>query len=218
MQPKIIERTAFLRSGSDELTEKRQAEFVISTEAVDSYNTVFKMDGWDLKRYAKNPIVCYQHRSNSDDPDDIIGVSELFIEDGQLIGRVTFEDEEINPKAEKIRKKVLAGTLKMASVGARVLKAHRGDKEKGEDENVYYFDRSELVEWSIVSAGANPEAHKRNMQTLEDLKNEIATEEARDITAFSEDISEQTNTEQKEEPKRMSVLEARYIINKNKAK
>lgn len=170
---KIITRNALIRSTSKEMLAKRQVEFVISSEKKDSYGTVFKMDGWDFNNYIQNPIVCYQHRAFSDDPDDIIGTSEVFIEDDKLIGRVTFEDAETNPKAEKVFKKVKNGTLKMASVGARILKARLGDEEKGEDKTVLYFTRQQLIEWSIVTAGSNPDALKRNAESINEIQKEI---------------------------------------------
>jgi HK97 family phage prohead protease len=200
LENKVVTRSAFIRDTSAEMLENRQVEFVISSESVDSYGTIFKMDGWDLNRYLKNPVVCYQHRSSSDDPDDLIGISTVRIEDDKLIGTVTFEDAETNPKAEKIFRKVKAGTLKMASVGARVQKAHFGDPEKGENKDVLYFDRAELIEWSVVSVGSNPDAHKRNAQTVEEIRNSLTADIVVDV----------------EEIKTKTVREAQLIINKNR--
>ena len=199
---RIVQRNAYVRTSSLEMADddNRTVEFVISSEATDSYNTVFKMDGWDLNRYTQNPIVCYQHRSTSSDPDDIIGTSKVYVEDDKLIGRVTFEEGAINPKAEKVYQKVLNGTLKMASVGARVMQARLGVKDDNEDPNVLYFTKSELFEWSIVSAGANPEAHKRNEQTIDEIRTESATEIP---------VVAPLKIENK------SVCEAQLIINKN---
>ncbi|TVZ55606.1 HK97 family phage prohead protease [Lutibacter sp. Hel_I_33_5] len=201
---KVVVRDAFVRETTAEMIENRQVDFVISSEAIDSYGTVFKMDGWDLKRYLQNPVVCYQHRSSTDNPDDLIGVSTLRIEDGKLIGRVTFEEADVNPKADKIFRKVQNGTLKMASVGARILDAHYGDEKAGENADVLYFDRAELVEWSVVSVGANPEAHKRNAQTLEEIR-----------TALVVDVSVVEQEEIKVNENR-SVEEAQIVINKNR--
>ena len=198
---KIVTRNAFVRNTTAEMIENRQVEFVISSEAVDSYDTVFRIDGWDLNDYTRNPIVCYQHRANSDDPDNIIGTSTVRIEGDQLIGTVTFEAADVNPKAEKIFRKVQNGTLKMASIGARVLDARFGDEKKGENKDVLYFTRQKLMEWSIVSVGSNPDAHKRNTQTIEELRNAAAKE----ITV---DAPEIVNTR--------SVYEAQMIINNNK--
>jgi len=198
---KIVTRNAYVRNTSAEMIENRQVEFVISSESVDTYDSVFRIDGWELDDYTRNPIVCYQHRSNSDDPDNIIGTSILRIEGDQLIGTVTFEDADVNPKAEKIFRKVQSGTLKMASIGARVLDARFGDEKKGENKDVLYFTRQKLMEWSIVSVGSNPDAHKRNAQTIEELR----TAAAKEITVVPEIIE---NTR--------SVYEAQMIINNNK--
>lgn len=166
----VLIRSAFVRSLTDEQIEKRQAEFVISTEAVDTYGTVFKVDGWDLTRYEQNPVVLYAHQSWSADPDVIIGTSEVFVEDQQLIGRVTFESAETNPLAEKVFRKVQAGILRMASIGADIREAHWGVESTGEDPNVLYFDKMDLLEWSIVPIGSNPDAHKRSAEALSELK------------------------------------------------
>jgi HK97 family phage prohead protease len=203
LSTRIVTRDAYVRSTTAEMLENRQVEFVISSDAVDSYNTVFKMSGWDLNRYAQNPIVCYQHRSHSDDPDNLIGTSTIRVEDNKLIGTVTFEDADVNPRAEKIFRKVQAGTLRMASVGARVLKAHLGDEEKNEDKEVLYFDRSELIEWSIVSVGANPDAHKRNQKTLEEIRTTVVAEIP---------VTDVVNV------KKRSVQEAQILINNNRFK
>jgi phage head maturation protease len=202
MNKQIVNRAAFVRESSAEMVENRQVEFVISSEAVDSYGTVFKMDGWKLDRYANNPIVCYQHRSNSDNPDDIIGTSEVFVEDNKLIGRVTFEDATINAKAEKVFRKVLAGTLKMASVGAMINDGRMGDKTRGEDESLLYFTDQHLVEWSIVSAGANPDALKRNEEIIEIIRKDVIS----DIEVIETEIKENKS-------RTISAFEAQILIN-----
>lgn len=202
---KPVTRTAFVRSLSDQMLEKRQVEFVISTEAVDTYNTVFKLDGWDLERYAQNPVVCYQHRANSDDPDNVIGTSEVFIEDGKLIGRVTFEDADVNPKAEKVFRKVQNGTLKMASINAMPTKARMGVFEDGENPEVLYFTRQQLMEWSVVTVGSNPDAHKRNADTVDQFLQQ----------AKAENLDVVVTEDQPEKRETLSVYEAQVLINSN---
>lgn len=170
---KAVVREAVIRALSEENIKNREAEFVISTEAIDTYGTVFKMSGWDLKRYEANPVVFYAHRYYSDNPDMLIGTSSVFIDGDQLIGRVRFEDAETNPIAEKVWKKVQAGTLRMASIGANPKRGHWGDEKLGEDKDVIYFDEQELLEWSIVPIGSNPDALKREAQTLEEIRAEM---------------------------------------------
>lgn len=198
---KTVIREAVVRALSDKNKEKREAEFVISTESADTYGTVFKIGGWDLKRYEQNPIVCYQHRSSSDNPDMILGTSTVRIDGDQLVAVVRFESAEINPLAEKVWQKVQAGTLRMASVGANIIRGHWGDKKLGEDPETIYFDETELREWSIVALGSNPDAVKRNAETMEEIR-----------AAFPKE---------KEEPApepatiKRTVREAQLIINKN---
>jgi len=197
----VVTRAAFLRETTTEMLENRQVEFVISSEAVDSYDTVFKMDGWDLTRYESNPIVCYQHKSGSDDPDNIIGTSQVRVEDGKLIGLVTFEDVATNSKAEKVFRKIQAGTLRMASIGARPSEYRMGIEADGEDKNVLYFTRQELMEWSVVSIGSNPDALKRNASSVAEIRKDLIPE----IPAAKP-----------EEKECRSVQEAQLIINKNR--
>jgi HK97 family phage prohead protease len=202
MKNKIQTRDAFVRSAEGAINEDtRTVEFVISSEAVDSYETVFKMNGWQLDRFNNNAIVCYNHDSHGSNPDTIIGTGPVFIEDGQLIGRVTFEDAETNPLAEKIFRKVKNGTLKMASVGARVIDARMGIADLGEDPDILYFTKHELLEWSVVSIGANPDANKRNKQALEELRANNTPVEAPEVETGN--LSG------------LDVFEAQYMFNKN---
>ena len=166
----IISREAILRNLTPQEVENREATFVISTEAVDSYGTVFLSSGWDFEQYRKNPLVAYAHRTWGDDPDNIIGTSEVWAENNQVLAKVRFETSETNPKAEKIWRKVQEGTLRMASIGAQVEEAHWGVAEAGENPDVLYFSRQRLLEWSIVPLGSNPDAMKRSEEAIEDVK------------------------------------------------
>lgn len=191
---KSVAREAVIRALSEENIKNREAEFVISTEAVDSYGTVFKINGWDLTRYENNPVVFYAHKSYSDNPDMLIGTSSVFVEGDLLIGRVRFEDAETNPIAEKVWKKVQSGTLRMASIGANPVRGHWGDTKLGEDADVIYFDEQVLLEWSIVPIGSNPEALKREAQTVEEIRAEmlknIPVVDAEEVSFASRNIRE----------------------------
>ena len=145
-------------------------EFVISTASVDRHGTVLDPNGWMLDNFRSNPIMAYQHNTHSTDPDDIIGTWDLRIENGQLVGKPIFEDAELNPKADKIRREIEAGTLRAVSVGFIPTDARWGTKSRGEDPNVLYLDQNELLEVSIVAVPSNPDALKRS---VEDLRNEF---------------------------------------------
>lgn len=170
MQERTITRQAEIRGINQ---EERTAEFIISSETIDRHGTVFKLDGWDLKTYNRNPIVCYNHRSSGDNPDTIIGTSEVYRDGNLLIGKVRFEDEGDNALADKVWKKVNKGILKMSSVQARVHDYRWGNPDKGEDSGTIYFTRQELLEWSVVSVGSNPDAFKRSDEFVEEIKKEL---------------------------------------------
>jgi HK97 family phage prohead protease len=170
---KPVIREVIIRGLSEENIQNREAEFVISDETVDSFGTVFLLSGWDLKRYERNPVVLYAHRSNDANPDFVIGTSTVRIEDGKLIALAKFESGDDNPLADKVWRKIKNGTLKMASIGANPKSGYRGDAKRGEDPDVIYFDNQELLEWSVVPIGSNPEAMKREIQILDEIKETI---------------------------------------------
>ena len=169
--------------------EERSAEFIISTFTKDRHGTVLNQDGWLLKNYEQNPIVGYQHDVYGDDlcggpnPDTIIGTSKVWTEkdaegNTMLIGKVYFEDEDTNPLAEKIWKKVKAGTLRTASVGFYPVGKGKW-VEDGEDERTYHYQGQELLEWSIVNIPSNPdavarEARSQRAKTLLNIKRRLS--------------------------------------------
>lgn len=174
-------RSAFVRALTDEQVQNRQADFVISTEAEDTYRTIFEISGWNLERYNRNPVVIYVHDTMSSDPDLVIGTSEVRVEGNELVATVTFEDAENNPLAEKVFRKVQAGILRMASIGADIHEARWGDFDKGENPDVLRFTKQDLLEWSIVPVGSNPEALKRSADGLEDIKKRFPKSETRNV-------------------------------------
>ena len=154
--------------------ESRTVEFVASDNSVDSYGTVIPVDKWDLTRYQGNGIVGYMHDvygdswTESADPDDVIGKGEAWVEDDKLIVRITFEPVDLNPRADKIFRKLQFGSLHAVSVGFRATKkGHMGDEERGEDPKVYYYAGQELLEVSVVNIPSNANALKRSMEEEE---------------------------------------------------
>jgi hypothetical protein len=75
------------------------------------------ISGWDLKRYENNPVVFYQHKSNSENPDMLIGTSTIRVENNQLIGVVRFEKLRSILLLKRFGKNTSWNT-RMASIGA----------------------------------------------------------------------------------------------------
>ena len=163
--------------------EHRMVEFVASTGAVDTYGTVLPTDLWDLSRYARNGVVGYQHDIYySDDPDNVIGRGEAYTANGELLIRIFFEPAELNPKADKVYRKVLFGSINAVSVGFRATAPGRwGRKADGEDPDVYYYNGQELMEVSVVNVPSNPDAVKRS------AAEELARYERQEETKQSEE-------------------------------
>lgn len=193
-------------------------EFVISTASVDRHGTIINPRGWELDNFRANPIMAFQHNTSSTDPDDILGTWDIRMEQDaqgrmQLVGKPNFEDADLNPKADKIRRKIEAGTLRAVSVGFMPIEYHWGDKRNGEQEEVLYLDRNALLEVSIVAVPSNPDALKRSIETIRfELKAEIIKEE----TEY------EMNDMPEDEPIRLTkkglgIAKARLIVNANKA-
>lgn len=154
IEPRAVE-------GSD-----RKYEFVISTEDVDMHRTVFAADGIDLSRYANNPIVTFGHPDfNSNNPDDVIGTSEIRTEGTDTIAILTLEPEGDNPIADKVARKIANGTLKMASIRATPLEA---EIQQRDGEDIKTFTQWRLLDWGIVAHGSNPSALKRSIDEAAD--------------------------------------------------
>lgn len=139
-------------------------EFIASTGAVDRHGTVLDPNGWYLDSFRKNPVMAYQHDTHSSDPDAILGTWDVRIEDGKLIVVANYDTE--NEKAMKIKRKVDGGILKAVSVGFIPHEYRWGQKSKGENPDVMYLERNELLEVSIVAVPSNPEALKRSAEEL----------------------------------------------------
>jgi hypothetical protein len=166
-----------LRAIPEDVEKTRTISFVISSERRDRHKTVLSIDGWVLDDFQKNGIVGYQHEVYGgflfdSDPDAVIGKGVVYKEGNQLIGDVTFEPPELNPKAEKIFRKVLFGTLKATSVGfLPVEKGKFGEGEEAIDGKnpTYYYGKRQLLEFSIVNIPSNADALVRKFED-EDLK------------------------------------------------
>lgn len=121
-------------------TETGTFKVVITTEHLDRYQEVIKLDGWELEHYRNNPVVLWGHDHNQP-----IGMAtSIEIINGQMIAEGKFAPTE---KAQEIRKLYDFGIIKATSVGFI---------EKEREGNL--ITRAELLEFSFVSVPANPHA------------------------------------------------------------
>lgn len=142
----------------DDAMRTRTVPFIFSTGETDRHGTRIRPDGWMLDNFKKNPVVIYSHQADGGlfseaNPDNVIGIAKnIRIENNELVGNITFENEKNNPLAEKLLQKVLSGIIRATSVGFLPRGAGRWSRE----EEVYIYDKCELLEISIVSIPSNP--------------------------------------------------------------
>jgi HK97 family phage major capsid protein/HK97 family phage prohead protease len=130
---------------------KNPWRFVLSTESVDRMGDIIEASGWRLAAFKKNPIALWAHDHRSP-----IGVWEdIAVQDGVLSATLKMAAHGTSPFINTIRSLIEQRILRAVSVGFRAIKAEpiEGSKVGG-----IRFTEQELLEASVVSVPANPEA------------------------------------------------------------
>ncbi len=134
--------------------EKRQIDFVISTEAVDRYGDIIRAKGFDLKAYRKNPIILFAHNSHIPPIGRAVKVSKG---DGALRATAEFMSQDLSEFAFSIFRMYQEKFLRAVSVGFLPTKW----EVMLDDDGIFLgieFLKQELLEFSAVPIPANPEA------------------------------------------------------------
>ena len=128
-------------------------EFILSDATVDRYGDTIDANGWVLDNFNKNPIALFNHQSSF----PIGSWSSLRVEDNALRGHLTMAPAGTSQRHDELRALIDAKILKAVSVGFVPL-----DSKARKDDHGYYigenFIKQELVETSLVSVPANPNA------------------------------------------------------------
>lgn len=139
----------------------RALRFTISTDAVDREQDKIAIAGWDLKNFKQNPVVLWGHDASR------LPIGRAFdvkVEDGALKASVEFipqDTPEGGMFAESVYRLARGGFIAATSVGFRPVKwDYTRDASRGADDWFpgIDFEEQELVELSIVTVPANPEA------------------------------------------------------------
>ena len=178
MPSKIYTRARQIRAEAPQGVDRRMT-FVASDETRDSYGTVLPIDEWNLERYNNNGVVGYAHNlygSYDADPDYVIGRGRAYIKGSELLIDVEFEPEGTNKIADKVWRKLQFGSLNGVSVGFSAQGAHWGEGEEAEDgaKPTLYYTGLELLEVSVVTIPANPNAVRRSIsEEMTDIRETI---------------------------------------------
>jgi HK97 family phage prohead protease len=141
--------------------DMRALRFTISTGSVDREQDVINPAGWDLANYRRNAVVLWGHDASA------LPIGKAFdvhLAGGALKATVEFippETPERGPFADAVYQLACRGFLAATSVGFRPIKwDYTRDQSRGADDWFpgIDFEEQELVELSIVTVPANPEA------------------------------------------------------------
>ncbi|GKS58273.1 hypothetical protein YTPLAS18_18000 [Nitrospira sp.] len=131
-------------------TDRRRVKFKITSSAVDRDRDVIDQDGLSVDNYLRNPVVLFGH----DYRQPPIGKTVSLTRQGNgWIATADFMGPEISPFADSIFQMIKGGYLKSASIGFRPKKYFWNNERGGLD-----IEEAELLEWSVVSVPANPDA------------------------------------------------------------
>ena len=143
----IRKATAHASPGDDPL------EFVMSDETVDRLGDVIQARGWSLDNFRRNPVALFGHDSKA-----FIGRwSHVRVEGNRLLGRLELLEKGTSERIDELHAAIKAGVLRAVSVGFRALEAPQQRDTKDPRAGVT-FTKSELMECSLVSIPANPNA------------------------------------------------------------
>lgn len=152
LSPAPLPRRDFaIRSVSADDASGLNAEFIITTDAVDRHGDRIAADGWQFDAYLNNPIVAWAH-DYSIPP--IGKIHALIPEPGRYRAQVQFDSGD--PFAQSIFAKLRSGYLNAVSVGFLPLAwewSTDPTREYGWD-----ISKAELLEVSVVGVPANADA------------------------------------------------------------
>lgn len=131
--------------------DKREADFVASTEAIDGHGTVVEQN-WELERFLANPVILFAHNAREL---PVGQATRAEVSGGVLECTIRFASEAANPKAEQVWQSVREKTLRGVSVGFLPID-YAWEKRDGRE--VLVFKRQELLEISMAPVPSNPEA------------------------------------------------------------
>lgn len=167
--------------------DKRVLRFIGSTEDKDRDEEVIKASGWKLKNYKKNPVVLVNHQYHEL---PVAKTKNVWVENKKLLFDIEFPDSDVNPQGDTLYKLYKNGYMNSTSVGflPDFDKIKYGEK-KGEPRATY--NGQELLEISLVSVPANPQAIMTSKSVMKAVEDEVIDElERKDLELYLQKIFE----------------------------
>ncbi|MGD8499070.1 MAG: HK97 family phage prohead protease [Phycisphaerales bacterium] len=136
-------------------------EVDITAEIIDRDEDIVRATGAMLENYNKNPVVLFAHDYRQPPVAKTLKIEVL--KDQGLRARFQFPREGVSSRADEIRLLWGEGFLNAASIGFVPIESQDVEGKAGRD-----FTKWELLEWSIVTVPANPEALRRALGAMDD--------------------------------------------------
>lgn len=193
-------------------------EFVASSEAVDRYGDVVMASAWDLKNFKKNPIALWLHSGANP-----IGVWEnVRVEGGKLLARLVMAKPGTSSVIDMLRGLIEQRILRSVSVGFLPKKWEDLDPENPRAGRRY--TKAELLEISVVTIPANPEAlavakslgMTPELQSALFLPSESAGSIHKSINRPTAERSTPRNTTMKTLAQQIKALEEELVLHRDK--
>jgi HK97 family phage prohead protease len=129
-------------------------EFVLSDGTLDRMGDVIEPAGWQLDQIKSDPPVLFNHNR-----DQVVGRwTDIRVKDGKLLGRIVWVKSDKWPMAQYIRDLVREKILRTVSVGFQPVAREPLTKDADKHHGPFRFTRQMLLEASLVSVPANPNA------------------------------------------------------------
>ena len=133
----------------------RRVRFVASDETVDRYGDIIRASGWQLENFRKNPVLLFGHQSGQL---PVGKVDPIAVEGTRLIAHAEFTPEGMSGFADTVWAMVDQGFVQAASVGFLPLATPNPIFDADKHLTGFEFIAQELLELSIVTVPANPNA------------------------------------------------------------
>lgn len=146
----IVYKTARL---PDAIDIEKGIPFVVSTASADSSGDTINQSKWDLRRFASNPIVLFNHQHAQP-----VGRADgTHVEGGRLVSRVFLAAPGTSPTVDMLRALVEQKIIRAVSAGFVPTKTPTVKRDSAGNFTGLHFDGQELVEISLCAVPSNPQ-------------------------------------------------------------
>jgi len=153
--------------------EGRVVEHIASDETPDRMGDIIRVKGWDIANFRRNPVLLFNHDWAQLPIGTVAAITKGRLEDGgpALIAESRFHGDGKYPFADLVWRMVADGDLPAVSVGFIPRKAMRPETPEernalGLGEYGVIYEKAELLELSVVTVPANPNALMRRLDRM----------------------------------------------------